>query len=617
MANASLMVQNPFNESASSGVRTDGALYNATTGLGVQGRDIAQDYYPNIYTNRRFGHKTELERMYAESWLLQRACSAYPAAGLRRWIDVKIEYEDDDFEDQLKDVPEEKRTKKLEKLKNKRRRKEMKELTEYLKRLKVKELLYKGEWFANIFGGAAMVFIVEDGQPYHEPVNIDKIKTIRSLRVLDGFNIHPYIDGSHNDPTDVEHYQLVVSPSLEEKLQQDIKRVGFDRRLIHKSRIVRFDGVEITPDEMNRSIPAGWGRSLIAVIFDVFARYEGALGGVSNMIKFWDLFTYKMDGYKELAASGEYQQLIERFAMIQRLMSFTNGIIMDKNEEAGFQSRNYGGLSDIIRVIREELIASTHIPHTQLFGESPSGLGATGESESNTWSISVDEFQEAELRPKIQRILEMVFKAKDGPTGGKEPESWSFTFHPVYPETRKQKLEAESLQASNDSIYSSLGVLTKEEIRTSRFGGPEFSFTTQLDDQTWEKLKEQEQQQGGDFDPYSSLFGDDFAPAVPQAPAQAQQNQAQASGNQTSTAQKPEQPPGSAGSPASTLAAKPPAKTQTFQGGLPTQGGNVEDPMEKLFQRRDSRENLFGINEDSSIFGQTTYSKLARKYNVA
>jgi hypothetical protein len=133
------MLRNPFEIESSE--RMDGALYNATTGMGVPGRDASLDYMPNVYTSRRFGTKHELERMHSESWLLQKVCAAYPASGIRRWIDITIDYEDEDFEAELEDVPPEKRTKKLEQLRAKRRRKEMRALYEYIKRLKVKEQL--------------------------------------------------------------------------------------------------------------------------------------------------------------------------------------------------------------------------------------------------------------------------------------------------------------------------------------------------------------------------------------------------------------------------------------------------------------------------------------------
>jgi hypothetical protein len=454
--------------------------------------------------------------------------------------------------------------------------------------------------------------ILEDGKPYHEEVNIDRIKTIRSMRCLDGFNISPYIDSTHNDPTEVEHYQLIVSPAMEEKLANLERSRGFDQRLIHRSRIVRFDGVEVTPDEMSRNLPVGWGRSVISVVFDVLARYDGAINGATNMIKFWDLFTYKMKDYAQLAGAGEYEKLIERFAMIQRLISMTNGIIMDKDEEAGFQTRNYSGLSDIIKTVREELIAASRIPHTQLFGESPSGLGATGESEANTWASSVDEYQETNLRPKIQRILEMIFKAKDGPTRGKEPESWGFTFNPVYPETRKQRLEAESLQASNDSVYHSLGVLTKEEIRSSRFSQEEFSYKTILDDETWERQQQGEESAEGS-DPYSSLFGDeagaDFSPPEDQA-QQAPGTEQQAVPPQSQNSGTPGQ------TPSKQVQKSQDSSASQGSNALPQGGasGQSEDPMERLFQRRDSFDSPFN---DPSMFHRSNYASLARKYNVA
>ena len=582
MTESTLTLRAPFENQGSSGDRTDsGALYNAITGLGIYGRDINLDYYPNTIWNRR-SSKQEQEAMHSQSWLLQKACSAFVMAGLRRWLDVTIEYEDEDFETDLKGVPDDQRGTELANLKAKRKREETKSLDEYIKRLKVREAIQKGEWFSNIFGGAASIVVIEDGRPYNEEVDLDKIKTIRSIRTLDGYNIYPYVDRTHGDPTEVEYYYIAVSPENEEKLERG-SGDAYDVRLIHFSRIIRYDGVEITPDEMRRNNPAGWGKSLIDVIMKVLGRYEDAVSGVANMIKFWDLFTYKMKDYARLAGAGELNTLLERFAVMQRLMSHTNGVIMDKDEEASFQTRNYSGLDNAIRVIRDELTAATGIPHTILFGESPSGLGATGESESNAWAMAVKDYQETELRPKIQRILELVFKAKDGPTGGKEPFSWSFEFRSVFPETQKERLEAESLQASNDSVYHSLGVITTQELRTSRFSGKEFSFKTTLDDQAFRLQQEQQQALNN---PYAGLFGEEETLSD--------------GDEQVEVGQETE-----------TVPTQQKSAQQSLGNQQPQPNAQNKDQQEN--KRKDSFDSLFQLDD---VFDLTNYSRMAKDYGI-
>ena len=55
-------------------------------------------------------------------------------------------------------------------------------------------------------------------------------------------------------------------------------------------------------------------------------------------------------------------------------------------------------------------------------------------------------------------------------------------------------------QSGIDRTYVDLGILLKEEVRQSRFGGSDYSIETELDEDLWKKKQEEEENQFGGFE---------------------------------------------------------------------------------------------------------------------
>ena len=108
-------------------------------------------------------------------------------------------------------------------------------------------------------------------------------------------------------------------------------------------------------------------------------------------------------------------------------------------------------------------------------------MNATGESDIRLWYDDIGSAQRDELLPALEKIAGLVFRAKTGPTGGVEPESWSFKFHPLWQLTEKEQAERNKAQAEADDLYIANGTTTPEEVAQSRFGGEEYSLDTKLD----------------------------------------------------------------------------------------------------------------------------------------
>jgi phage-related protein (TIGR01555 family) len=183
---------------------------------------------------------------------------------------------------------------------------------------------------------------------------------------------------------------------------------------------------------------------------------------------------YKMKGLHDGFAAGTDSDIMQRLAMLDRVRSVMGTMVVDADEEevTALTTTSFAGVGDILDRIKGRLLAVTDIPHTILFNESPSGgLSGKGESEVRQWYDHVKSEQEGYLKQKLDKILEVMFKSKLGPTKGKvlDKKTWGYTFKSLWQQDDLQKSQVYYATAQADEIYQGLGVLDSPSIQKLRF----------------------------------------------------------------------------------------------------------------------------------------------------
>ncbi|MEL6853512.1 MAG: phage portal protein [Cyanobacteria bacterium J06607_13] len=460
-------------------IRNDGVLINTLTGMGTD-RDVTQ--YTAVGGAQQLA-QASLDQL-CQVWPLSVAVTAFPnAATSKGWALSWPEGTDDqvrkDFDkyravigtrtkdSDLRDQP----------------------------LASDKEILRWAGFLSNIYRGAAIVLNIDDGRPPHEPIDTGNIRTIREIEVLDSFQIYPSPTAVSN-PLKAEHYHLQVTPGWHPGLkgmfdgQPRSEGGGYYGYPIHRSRVIRVPGVPVPPQVMRYN--NGWDRSLLEVVWDRYSAWESVNTGVENLIKDYSLFVYKLSGFSDLILEENEDAIRARVKSLQIMASVMGGVMLDKDEEeVSFVNRSFTGLNDLSASFRDMLIGALGIPHTILFGESPSGLGATGEAEEKTWAKKVGDYQGGWPLAALTRLYQLIFLAKDGPTSGKPLDGWEIAFNPLLEQTEAEKIANRAAQAQIDTTYKDAEILVKEEIRKSRFGGTEYSFETMLDDEVYAKAQQQ------------------------------------------------------------------------------------------------------------------------------
>ena len=225
---------------------------------------------------------------------------------------------------------------------------------------------------------------------------------------------------------------------------------------------------------------------------------------------------------KLLAGNVSGQSFATRAQAMELARSIAKITVLDAEfEEYSRQSTNLTGLAEVIEQLALRLAAAADMPVSLLMGQSPAGLNATGEANTNWFFDQVKAKQKFQLLPALTQLTRTVFLSKDGPTGGKEPENWSIEFRPLKQMTEKEHAEIREIQSRIDVAYITAQVVTSQEIAKSRFGGDAYSTNTEIDIELRDEMLADTELQEKELGVSGESEAEDARPTQEQAQVQA------------------------------------------------------------------------------------------------
>lgn len=361
--------------------------------------------------------------------------------------------------------------------------------------LNAKRAFFDALRWARLYGGSAIIVGVNDGQDPVLPVNLDGIKSVDFLTVLDRYDVQPW--SYYQDPYAKKYGEVELWQIQQTFSAGNTPTSIAPLRLVHESRVIRFDGIRLTPRDMQRN--SGWGDSVFMKVYDTIRDYG----------MFWSMLTYlaqdssqsvfRMKNLKEkLAGQGGKALIEQRMQMVEMSRSVARAILLDagtgmagdNGESFERQMVQWSGLHEVIDRFSQRLAQAMRMPVTLMMGQSPAGLAATGDSDVRWWYDNVSCDQEDVLKPGVMKLLQMLLNAETGPTKGQEPKKWSVTFHSLWQMTDSEKADVRLKTSQADALDIQNGVLDPSEVANSRFGGHEYSTSTQLDQAARDKMEE-------------------------------------------------------------------------------------------------------------------------------
>jgi len=318
--------------------------------------------------------------------------------------------------------------------------------------------LMSGSKMGRLYGLAAVYIIAKDGGEQDTPLNVEHLSQVISLKVLDGqeFQKHTiYMDPAEENFGEVETYRLTTNIP------------GLMGGVIHESRLVVFGGAE-TSDRAKRGVLNYRDFSVLQRVYDALQRFDSNWRSADAMMVDASQGVLKMEGLAEVVA-GKLKGVVNTRCQALNLGRASSRIMpIDTSESYEYVDRSFQGIPDMLTAGTFYVAAQLGWPSTVLFGRSPQGMNATGDSDADIWNAIVEFWREMDFRPQAEELLYVISKGADG---------WAIGFPALDQETAQEEAERRKTIAETDAIYVQAEILQPEQVALARFGGGGYSDT--------------------------------------------------------------------------------------------------------------------------------------------
>lgn len=335
-------------------------------------------------------------------------------------------------------------------------------------KFKLAETTRQARVLSRVFGGGAVMVGYDGSQQMSEPLAGERNQVL-FLRAVDKRELWA-----------MEYYIDPASPRyLEPAVYQYATRYG-QALQVHESRIVPFHGLITTANQMidNR----GWGYSVLRRVYDTLREFGMSWSSVMYLLQEAAHGIYKMKDLMQLLASDNTDLLLARLAEIDRSKSVFRPILLDADGED--YSRVATPLTDVaplLQLAMSRVSSAAGMPSTILFGDSPSGLNATGDSEMRSWYDQVKKEQTAILGPAFVKLLAALAQHPESPVRGKALEDLAVEWPSLWQMEPAEEADLYLKVAQADAVYINSGVYLPEEIAIARSGSEVFWGPVQID----------------------------------------------------------------------------------------------------------------------------------------
>ena len=247
---------------------------------------------------------------------------------------------------------------------------------------------------------------------------------------------------------------------LPESYTVNLESESFRTVTLHHSRVLRFVGRELPRTETVRE--NYWGASEMEHIQEELLKRSAASANIAQLLFQANITTLKMSDLGDLLSAGteEQRRSVLRAMEAENRFRTSFGVqLLSRDDALETHSYSFAGLGEIYEQFMMDMAGAAEIPATKLFGRSPQGMNATGESDLRNYYDMIASLQERQLRPALEKLLPVMAVS----CWGCVPEDLEIVFEPVMtasPTERAalvQKLSMDVIQAFQ------AGLLTREE----------------------------------------------------------------------------------------------------------------------------------------------------------
>jgi phage-related protein (TIGR01555 family) len=389
---------------------------NALTGLGTLRDKLT---HAQIQPGTKLEDAT-LEALYNNDDLARKLVNKLPREATRRGFDLVLEgTTDDDSADRAREI--------------------MDQWSLLGCSPKLREAWIWGRLYA---GGAVFVGADDGAADLALPLAEEHIREIRFLTVLKRPQLRisqRYADLNQPKFGEPEIYELFAS-------QQVGGVLASTGQYVHETRLVIFEGTKAAREHSQSA--DGWEDSVLQAVEDQLKHCATAWQSVAHLLTDASQGVLAIDGLIDMIAAKGEAILRARIQMMDLARSVCRAILVDAGRERFERvATSFAGIPEIMDRQMMRIAAAFEMPVTILFGRSPAGMNATGESDIRGWYDTVSDEQTDVLKPRVERLLRLLMLAHNSPMKGKLPERWQVKFHPLWQPTEKESADVLKVKA--------------------------------------------------------------------------------------------------------------------------------------------------------------------------
>lgn len=383
----------------------------------------------------------------------------------------------------------------------------MTRLEKVIKKTKTKERILEGLKWGRLYGGAVGVILIEGQEDMlAQPLNYDLIMpgSYKGLLILDrwsGISPEAEVISDINDP----------DFGLPATYQMTMPNGRMLR--VHHSRLVRFIGNALPLWESWAE--QQWGASVVEAVYDELKKRDNTSYNIANLVFLANLRIYQTD-MADLMGLGDpkiQQDFWSAMQAINTMMNNQGMTIIGQNDSFDTKQYTFTGLNDVYESFMLDVAGACEIPVTRLFGRSPAGFNATGESDLTNYYDSIEEKQEAYLSPVLDKLLPIIALS----TWGMIPDDLDYEYNSLRKADPKENADlAKSMGESVISVYNASLISQQTALKELRQQSEVTGMWSNITDEDIAKA-DTEVDMGGELDGLAGMLPDFKQPSLQRA----------------------------------------------------------------------------------------------------
>lgn len=279
--------------------------------------------------------------------------------------------------------------------------------------------------------------------------------SIRGLKIIEPFYVAPGRYSCYN-PIDSDYF--VPQSWL------------INGREVHASRFLYF--AENKPPTILLPSYNFFGVPLAQTVLDAVIGFEESSKSAARMLSKYACTVFKTD-MNEVLSGGTGSEIQKRIAYFAQNRDNDGIMTIDKeSEDIVLAQHALGGVTDIVRQQMEIVAAMFGEPAVKLWGISPNGFNATGESDMRSHYDHINAVQERIIRDPLTYLIELLQLNRFGQVD----DSLTFEFVPLSDEDEKLQAEVQKIKVDSMSQLFDRGIISGEEARHVLATDPESGY---------------------------------------------------------------------------------------------------------------------------------------------